>query len=121
MVTNRWVTQPQDAVEHGLSKGVPPLPSLEVVYLTDPDRWPQVLPPPLTPPEQPRVHVRITDIDLRFGDFRYKELVGLLRRRRRARRRARRVPAADPDRSGVAPSRSAASGSASPRSWPSSS
>ena len=76
MVTNRWVTKPEDAAEHGLAKGVPPLPSLEVVYRTDPDLLAQVLPPPLTPPERPRVHVRITDIDLRFGDFRHKELVG---------------------------------------------
>jgi acetoacetate decarboxylase len=76
MTTNRWVTRPQDAAEHGLAKGVPPLPSLEVVYRTDPDLLAQVLPPPLTPPERPRVHVRITDIDLTFGDFRHKELVG---------------------------------------------
>ena len=51
MVTNRWVDGPDDAAEHGLSKGVPPLPSLEVVYRTDPGLLAQVLPPPLTPPE----------------------------------------------------------------------
>jgi acetoacetate decarboxylase len=75
MATNRWVAEPK-AADQGLTKSVPPLPSLEVVYLTDPGLLAQVLPPPLEPPERPRVHVRITDIDLQFGDYRHKELVG---------------------------------------------
>jgi acetoacetate decarboxylase len=74
MSLTRWVAEP--ANESGLSNAVPPLPSLEVVYLTDPEALAEVLPPPLSAPPQPRVHVRITDIDLRFGDYHYKELVG---------------------------------------------
>ena len=74
MSLTRWVAEP--AAESGLSNAVPPLPSLEVVYLTDPEALAEVLPPPLTAPPQPRVHVRITDIDLRFGEYRHKELVG---------------------------------------------
>jgi acetoacetate decarboxylase len=52
------------------------MPNLEVIYLTDADALAEVLPPPLTAPEQPRVHVRITDIDLRFGEYRHQEKVG---------------------------------------------
>jgi acetoacetate decarboxylase len=74
MSLTRWVAEPTP--ESGLSSAVPPLPSLEVVYLTDPEALAEVLPPPLTAPPQPRVHVRITDIDLKFGDYHYKELVG---------------------------------------------
>jgi acetoacetate decarboxylase len=73
---NRWVQEPKPAAGASLTNAVPPLPSLEVVYLTDPDALAAVLPPPLTPPAQPRVHVRITDIDLKFGDYRHKEMVG---------------------------------------------
>ncbi|MCK9926328.1 acetoacetate decarboxylase family protein [Frankia sp. Mgl5] len=62
--------------ETDIGAGLPPIPSLEAVYLTDPDVLAAVLPPPLEPPAQPRVHVRVTDIDLRFGAHRYKELVG---------------------------------------------
>ncbi|RAY16242.1 acetoacetate decarboxylase [Actinomadura craniellae] len=74
MSRTRWVRQP--TTEDGLTKSVPVLPSLEAVYLTDPDALAEVLPPPLTPPAEPRVHVRITDIDLTFGEYRHKELVG---------------------------------------------
>lgn len=74
MSLTRWVTEP--AAEHGLTAAVPPLPSLEAVYVTDADALAEVLPPPLSPPESPRVHVRITDIDLTFGDYQHKELVG---------------------------------------------
>jgi acetoacetate decarboxylase len=76
MAQNRWVTDPSTAAASALGKGVPPIPSLEVVYLTDPDALAAVLPPPLRPPAVPRVHVRITDIDLRFGDYRHQEKVG---------------------------------------------
>jgi acetoacetate decarboxylase len=70
----RWVQTPEPPA--GLTTNVPPLPSLEATYLTDPDALAEVLPPPLTAPDEPRVHVRITDIDLTFGDYRHKELVG---------------------------------------------
>jgi acetoacetate decarboxylase len=73
MSLTRWVQEP--ATEHALSNGVPSLPNLEVVYLTDPEALAEVLPPPLSPPAQPRVHVRITDIDLTFGEYRHKEMV----------------------------------------------
>lgn len=77
---NRWVREIRkpSAAEESISAGLPPIPSLEVVYLTDPEILAAVLPPPLTPPPQPRVHVRITDIDLTFGEHRHKELVGFL-------------------------------------------
>ncbi|SEF56753.1 acetoacetate decarboxylase [Thermomonospora echinospora] len=74
MSRTRWVQPPQ--AQDSPTKSVPVLPALEVVYLTDPDLLAEVLPPPLTPPAAPRVHVRITDIDLTFGEYRHKELVG---------------------------------------------
>jgi acetoacetate decarboxylase len=73
MSLTRWV-QTQEPPS-SLTTSVPPLPSLEAVYLTDPAALAEVLPPPLTAPDQPRVHVRITDIDLMFGQHRHKELV----------------------------------------------
>ncbi|MBL7499769.1 acetoacetate decarboxylase family protein [Frankia sp. CNm7] len=75
---NRWVraVEKKSEAEASIGAGLPPIPSLEVVYLTDPAVLAAVLPPPLTPPAEPRVHVRVTDIDLRFGDYHYKELVG---------------------------------------------
>jgi acetoacetate decarboxylase len=76
MGRNRWVQQPSEKQGSSLTNSVPPLPSLEVVYRTDPDALAAVLPPPLQPPAEPRVHVRITDIDLTFGAYRHKELVG---------------------------------------------
>ncbi|OAA27807.1 acetoacetate decarboxylase [Frankia sp. EI5c] len=77
---NRWVrdVEKSSAAESNVGGGLPPIPSLEVVYLTDPEVLAAVLPPPLTPPAEPRVHVRVTDIDLRFGEYHYKELVGYL-------------------------------------------
>lgn len=74
MSRTRWVKEP--AAQDGLTRSVPPLPNLEAVYLTDPELLAEVLPPPLTPPDEPRVHVRVTDIDLAFGEHRHKELVG---------------------------------------------
>jgi acetoacetate decarboxylase len=71
----RWVRDPE-VQQESLSKSMPPLPNLEAVYLTDPALLAEVLPPPLTPPAEPRVHVRLTDIDLTFGEHRHKELVG---------------------------------------------
>ncbi|MGI8335513.1 acetoacetate decarboxylase family protein [Actinomadura scrupuli] len=74
MSRTRWVQEP--TAEAGLTTSVPVLPALEVVYLTDPEALAEVLPPPLAPPAEPKVHVRITDIDLTFGEYRHKELVG---------------------------------------------
>jgi acetoacetate decarboxylase len=74
MSRTRWVREP--AAGDALTKSVPVLPAVEVVYLTDPGLLAEVLPPPLKPPAEPRVHVRITDIDLAFGEYRHKELVG---------------------------------------------
>jgi acetoacetate decarboxylase len=73
MSLTRWAQEP--AGESPLANGMPSLPNLEVVYLTDADALAEVLPPPLSAPPEPRVHVRITDIDLRFGEHRHKELV----------------------------------------------
>ncbi|MFC5745700.1 acetoacetate decarboxylase family protein [Actinomadura rugatobispora] len=75
MSLTRWVQEPAPPAS-GLSDATPALPSLEAVYLTDPAALAEVLPPPLTPPARPRVHVRVVDIDLRFGEHRHKELVG---------------------------------------------
>ncbi len=77
MPQNRWIhTGPWRAA--ATPKG-PVLPSLEVVYLTSPEVLAAVLPPPLEPPEQPRVHVRLTDIDLPLpGGGSYREKVGYL-------------------------------------------
>jgi acetoacetate decarboxylase len=54
---------------------MPPTPQLEVRYLTDPDVYRAVLPPPLEPAAEPRVHLRVTDIDLQFGDFKHAEKI----------------------------------------------
>lgn len=71
---NRWVkdlsNRPEPSTFH------PTLPSIEARYLTDPDALAAVLPPPLRPPDVPRVHARVTDIDLDLGGHRYRERVG---------------------------------------------
>ena len=73
MSLTRWVQTLEQP--SSLTSSVPPLPSLEATYRTDPAALAEVLPPPLTAPDDPRVHVRITDIDLMFGEHRHKELV----------------------------------------------
>jgi acetoacetate decarboxylase len=75
---NRWVRsgpwRPAGATGEG-----PTLPSLEVVYRTDPAVLAAVIPPPLSPPPEPRVHVRITEIDLDLpGANKYQEMVGYI-------------------------------------------
>ncbi len=73
--TNRWVRR-EPRQTSSLGDG-PLLPSLEAVYLTDPELLAELLPPPLAAPPEPRVHVRITDIDLDVGGgHRYQEKVG---------------------------------------------
>lgn len=75
MPQNRWVRR-EPWRPAGSDRG-PSLPSLEAVYLTDPELVAAVLPPPLEPPAEPRVHVRVTDIDLEIpGGHRYREKVG---------------------------------------------
>lgn len=62
MTQNRWVQEPQ-VTEVGVVD-FPAHPRLEVTYLTDPDVLAAVLPPPLEPPPEPRVHVRFTSIEV---------------------------------------------------------
>ena len=75
MSQNRWIStsswRPSSTPEG------PVLPSLEAVYLTDPAVLAAVIPPPLEPPPEPRVHARVTTIDLALpGGHRYQEKVG---------------------------------------------
>ena len=75
MTPNRWV---KDVSRQTGSNGglTPSLPSLEVSYLTDPQAFAAVIPPPLEAPDEPRVHARVTEINLELGDFTYHEMVG---------------------------------------------
>jgi acetoacetate decarboxylase len=74
MAENRWVRAVADNAPPTVFH--PSLPSIEVAYFTEPDVLAAVLPPPLTPPDEPRVHARVTEIDLQFGDYRHQERVG---------------------------------------------
>ncbi len=74
MTENRWVREPS-ANSGGGSDFHPSLPSLEVAYFTDPAVLAAVLPPPLTPPDEPRVHARVTEINLEFGSYQHQERV----------------------------------------------
>ena len=75
MPQNRWVSNASwrpSAIPEG-----PVLPSLEAVYLTDPVLLAAVLPPPLEAPPEPRVHARVTTIDLALPNgHRHQEKVG---------------------------------------------
>jgi len=73
MGENRWVREP--SAGGGTSNFHPSLPSLEVAYFTDPAVLAAVLPPPLTAPDEPRVHARVTEISLEFGDYKHQERV----------------------------------------------
>jgi acetoacetate decarboxylase len=76
VTNNRWI-RPELRWREAATTVAPLLPSLECVYLTDPTALAAVLPPPLTPPEEPRVHARITKIDLEIpGGHRHQEMVG---------------------------------------------
>jgi acetoacetate decarboxylase len=75
MGQNRWV-RVESSGRPGGGGVTPVLPSLEAVYLTDPSVLAAVLPPPLSPPPSPRVHARITEINLQFGDYKHHEMVG---------------------------------------------
>ncbi|MDQ1496177.1 MAG: acetoacetate decarboxylase, partial [Actinomycetota bacterium] len=72
---NRWVREVTDAPAHGGGFPMPSFPNLEVAYLTDPAALAAALPPCFEPPDEPRVHARVTQIDLEFGDFKYHEMV----------------------------------------------
>jgi acetoacetate decarboxylase len=79
MTKNRWVREPA-TLQPGTPKSanafvMPPTPQVEVRYLTDPGVYRAVLPPPLEPAAEPRVHLRVTDIDLQFGDFKHAEKI----------------------------------------------
>jgi acetoacetate decarboxylase len=76
MAENRWVREMSGGGNGGGGGFHPTLPSIEVAYFTDPDVLAAVLPPPLTPPDEPRVHARVTEIKLEFGDYRHEERVG---------------------------------------------
>jgi acetoacetate decarboxylase len=69
---NRWIQEPRHGHGDTLVE-YPPNARLEVVYLTDPEVHAAVLPPPLTPPAQPRVRVHFTRIEV---DGHVHEIVG---------------------------------------------
>jgi acetoacetate decarboxylase len=71
---NRWVREVTASPEAGDLR-LPSTPQLEVTYLTDPAVLAAVLPPPLEAPAEPRVHVRVTDINLEFGKFKHRERI----------------------------------------------
>jgi acetoacetate decarboxylase len=77
MSQNRWVHEgawrPAEIPEG------PVLPSLELVYRSDQAVVAAVIPPPLSAPEDPRVHLRVTEIDLPLpGGARHQEMVGFI-------------------------------------------
>jgi acetoacetate decarboxylase len=76
MPENRWVRDVSASQGGGGGGFTPSLPNLEVAYFTDPSALAAVLPPPLEPPDEPRVHARITEINLEFGEFKHHEMVG---------------------------------------------
>lgn len=76
MAQNRWVTEPVDPPAGGGGHQLPPIASLEVSYLSDPDVMRAVVPPPLALADDARVHLRFTDIDLDFGAYKWQEHVG---------------------------------------------
>ena len=75
MAENRWVRPPGDPPAGG-DHQLPPITSLEVVYRTEPDLVPAVVPPPLVAATDAKVHLRFTDIDLDLGAHRWREKVG---------------------------------------------
>jgi acetoacetate decarboxylase len=76
MGQNRWVRDVSPTQRQAEALALPPIPNLEVEYRTDPDALAAVIPPPLQPPDEPIVHVRITEIDLQFGSYHHHEMVG---------------------------------------------
>jgi acetoacetate decarboxylase len=77
MSQNRWVREVTPADAGAAGGGFHPvLPSLEVVYRTDPALLAAVLPPPLEAPPEPRVHARVTEIKIEIGEHTHQERVG---------------------------------------------
>lgn len=76
MAQNRWRTEIEPGSAQSGGGFTPSLPSLEVAYFTEPGALAEALPPPLVAPPEPRVHARVTEIDLKFGDYRHHEMVG---------------------------------------------
>lgn len=74
MVENRWVRDVKEAGSRDLP--MPSFPSLEVAYLTDPAALAAALPPCFEPPDHPRVHARVTKIEIELESFTYREHVG---------------------------------------------
>jgi acetoacetate decarboxylase len=62
MGESRWVREPRTSGGEQ-AHPFPACPRLEMTYFTDPDALAAVLPPPLTAPPEPRVHVRFTRIE----------------------------------------------------------
>jgi len=62
MTQNRWIQEPEP--QHSAVVPYPANARLEVTYLTDPELHAQVLPPPLSPPPEPRVRVHFTRIEV---------------------------------------------------------
>jgi acetoacetate decarboxylase len=77
MSQNRWVREGAWRPAE-IAQG-PVLPSLELVYRSDPAVVAAVIPPPLSAPPEPRVHLRITEIDLPLANgARHHEMVGFV-------------------------------------------
>ena len=77
MTQSRWVRDVTAAPDRpGGGMPMPSFPNLEVAYLTDPDALAAALPRCFEPPDQPRVHARVTKIDLQLGSHRHREMVG---------------------------------------------
>src|SRR3954453_17224828 len=77
MGQNRWVREVTDSAGHGGGGfPMPSFPNLEVAYLTAPAALAAALPPCFEPPDEPRVHARVTKIELEFGEVKHREMVG---------------------------------------------
>lgn len=62
MARTRWLQEPVKGEGDDVVP-FPACPRLEMTYLTEPEVIAEILPPPLTVPPEPRVHVRFTSIE----------------------------------------------------------
>src|SRR5437588_10013001 len=77
MSESRWVRQVSGApAQSGGGFPMPSFPNLEAAYFTDPDALAAALPGCFEPPDEPRVHARVTKIELKFGEHTHREMVG---------------------------------------------